>query len=56
LIAGPSCLASLLPDTLILDGEVCIFDQELISRFEWLGERPKVPHYREGERGWEPKG
>jgi len=27
--------------TLILDGEVCIFDQQLISRFEWLYRRPK---------------
>jgi len=27
--------------TLVLDGEVCIFDQQLISRFEWLYRRPK---------------
>ena len=33
--------ASLAPYTLELDGEVCIFDQELVSRFEWLRERPK---------------
>jgi len=36
-----AAIARLAPDTLILDGEVCIFDQELISRFEWLRERPK---------------
>ena len=26
---------------MILDGEVCIFDQQLVSQFEWLRERPK---------------
>jgi bifunctional non-homologous end joining protein LigD len=34
-------IASLPPDSLILDGELCIFDDQLISRFEWLRERPK---------------
>jgi bifunctional non-homologous end joining protein LigD len=29
-------IASLHEDTLILDGEVAIFDEHLISRFEWL--------------------
>jgi bifunctional non-homologous end joining protein LigD len=29
-------IASLPEDTLILDGEVAIFDEHLISRFEWL--------------------
>src|SRR5215470_11469327 len=28
--------------TLILDGEVCRFDQQLVSRFEWLLRRPKT--------------
>ena len=28
--------ASLTPTRLILDGEVTVFDQELVSRFEWL--------------------
>jgi ATP-dependent DNA ligase len=30
--------------TLILDGEVCIFDERLVSRFEWLrhGKPPGV--------------
>jgi len=34
-------IASLSPANLILDGEVCIFDKRLISRFEWLRARPK---------------
>jgi bifunctional non-homologous end joining protein LigD len=29
-------LAALKPETLTLDGEVAVFDSELISRFEWL--------------------
>jgi ATP-dependent DNA ligase len=29
-------LAALKPTSLILDGEVAVFDQELASRFEWL--------------------
>lgn len=33
LVAG---IATLRPSTLILDGEVCIFDRQLMSRFEWL--------------------
>src|SRR5215472_1653431 len=36
-----AAIASLSPSTLILDGEVCIFDHQLISRFEWLRARPK---------------
>ena len=121
-----AAIAALGTSTLILDGEVCIFDERLVSRFEWLrhGKPPgvatppvfmafdwledvleghlilparrladdgltawqevltrgyeglvakdpaspyvggrtlswlkvKQPHYREGERGWEPKG
>jgi len=27
--------------TLILDGEVAVYDQQLVSRFEWLRGRPK---------------
>jgi bifunctional non-homologous end joining protein LigD len=27
--------------TLILDGEVAVYDEQLISRFEWLRERPR---------------
>jgi bifunctional non-homologous end joining protein LigD len=39
-----AAIASLTPTTLILDGEVCLFDRELISRFEWLrhGKPPGV--------------
>jgi bifunctional non-homologous end joining protein LigD len=39
-----AAIAALLPSTLILDGEVCIFDRQLISRFEWLrhGKPPDV--------------
>ena len=29
-------LTQLKPETLTLDGEVAVFDQELVSRFEWL--------------------
>jgi bifunctional non-homologous end joining protein LigD len=36
-----TAIAKLAPDTLILDGEIYAFDQQLISRFEWLRERPK---------------
>src|SRR5215831_5840776 len=36
-----AAIASLSSSTLILDGEVCIFDERLISRFEWLRARPK---------------
>jgi bifunctional non-homologous end joining protein LigD len=31
-----AAIAALRTSTLILDGEVCIFDQQLVSRFEWL--------------------
>ena len=31
-----AAIAKLAPDSLILDGEVCIFDQQLISRFNSL--------------------
>jgi bifunctional non-homologous end joining protein LigD len=29
-------LTAFKPDTFMLDGEVVIFDQDLVSRFEWL--------------------
>jgi len=31
-----AAVAALKPTSLILDGEVAVFDQELVSRFEWL--------------------
>jgi hypothetical protein len=31
-----NAVRSLAPETLILDGEVAIFDEHLISRFEWM--------------------
>jgi bifunctional non-homologous end joining protein LigD len=31
-----AALAALKPKTFTLDGEVAVFDQELVSRFEWL--------------------
>src|SRR5712664_657400 len=39
-----AAIAALGPSTLILDGEVCLFDRDLISRFEWLrhGKSPDV--------------
>jgi ATP-dependent DNA ligase len=39
-----AAIASLTSTTLILDGEVCLFDRDLISRFEWLrhGKSPDV--------------
>jgi bifunctional non-homologous end joining protein LigD len=62
-------LAALKPKTLTLDGEVAVFDAELVSRFEWLRHpesryvggrslkwlKVKVPKYREDERGWEQR-
>ena len=34
-------LAGLKPKTFTLDGEVAVFDKDLVSRFEWLRGRPK---------------
>jgi|SRR5882724_1175771 len=34
-------LADLDASSIVLDGEVAIFDRQLISRFEWLRTRPK---------------
>ena len=31
-----AALAALKPETFTLDGEVAVFDQDLVSRFEWL--------------------
>jgi bifunctional non-homologous end joining protein LigD len=36
-------LDGLKPKTFTLDGEVAVFDQGLISRFEWLRGRPNEP-------------
>jgi len=36
-----AAVAGLEPRTLILDGEIAVFDRQLISRFEWLRGRPK---------------
>jgi ATP dependent DNA ligase-like protein len=35
-----AAIRALPPATLILDGEVAIFDDKLISRFEWFRKRP----------------
>jgi bifunctional non-homologous end joining protein LigD len=34
-------VAELDPPTLVLDGEIAVFDRQLVSRFEWLRGRPK---------------
>ena len=55
-------LAALKLKTFTLDGEVAVFDAELVSRFAYVPGRTlkwlkgKQPKYREGERGWEPNG
>jgi len=36
-----AAVAELAPPTLVLDGEIAVFDQQLVSRFEWLRGRPK---------------
>jgi bifunctional non-homologous end joining protein LigD len=36
-----AAIRALPPVTLILDGEVAIFDEQLISRFEWFRKRPE---------------
>jgi bifunctional non-homologous end joining protein LigD len=43
-------LAALKPDTFTLDGEVAVFDEQLVSRFEWLrhlnhGDLATLPPY-----------
>jgi bifunctional non-homologous end joining protein LigD len=36
-----AAVAALEPPTLLLDGEIAVFDRQLLSRFEWLRRRPK---------------
>jgi bifunctional non-homologous end joining protein LigD len=36
-----TAVARLEPPTLVLDGEIAVFDRQLVSRFEWLRGRPK---------------
>ena len=36
-----AAVAALEPPTLLLDGEIAVFDSRLVSHFEWLRERPK---------------
>ena len=36
-----AAVTSLGAESLILDAEVAVFDQQLVSRFEWLRARPK---------------
>jgi bifunctional non-homologous end joining protein LigD len=36
-----AAMTRLQPSTLILDGEIAVFDNRLLSRFEWLRSRPK---------------
>lgn len=36
-----AAVAGLEPPTLLLDGEIAVFDRKMISRFEWLRGRPK---------------
>ena len=36
-----AALSGLDPPTLVLDGEIAVFDSQLVSRFEWQRARPK---------------
>jgi bifunctional non-homologous end joining protein LigD len=36
-----AAVAGLDPPTLLLDGEIAVFDRQLVSHFEWLRGRPK---------------
>lgn len=36
-----AAVAALKPPRLLLDGEVAVFDDQLLSRFEWIRGRPK---------------
>jgi bifunctional non-homologous end joining protein LigD len=38
-----NAIRALAPETLILDGEVAVFDERLISRFEWMQHGKKQP-------------
>jgi bifunctional non-homologous end joining protein LigD len=35
-----AAIASLGPETLVLDGELAVYDERLVSRFEWMRRRP----------------
>jgi hypothetical protein len=37
-----AAIAALAPSILVIDGKVCMFDECLISRFEWLRVRPRA--------------
>jgi bifunctional non-homologous end joining protein LigD len=36
-----AAVAALKPPTLLLDGEIAVFDSQLISHFEWIRAQPK---------------
>jgi bifunctional non-homologous end joining protein LigD len=36
-----AAVAALKPPTLLLDGEIAVFDSQLLSHFEWIRARPK---------------
>ena len=36
-----AAIASLAPETLVLDGEVAVYDEQLVSRFEWMRRAPR---------------
>ena len=36
-----AAVAALAPPTLVLDGEIAVFDQQLLSHFEWIRAQPK---------------
>lgn len=42
-----NAIRALAPETLILDGEVAVFDEHLISRFEWMRHGKKPPRCRD---------
>ena len=53
-------LAALKPETFTLDGEVAVFDAELVSRFEWLrhinhGDLSTPPLFKLGEKDYRPE-
>lgn len=51
-----AAVAALAPPTLILDGEIAVFDSQLLSHVEWIRARPKdQPAPPATLRGWETK-
>src|SRR5690242_12098569 len=36
-----AAVSSLAPETLVLDGEVAVYDERLVSRFEWMRRAPR---------------